>query len=112
MKMIKAVIRNDRACETLEALVEAGMPHATVTQVLATGPSIDPESSTVSLECGRRVNRMLKLELMCGDQEEAKAVEVIRKSAYTGQPGDGVIVVLNLVRMVKIRTANESLDAL
>ena len=45
-------------------------------------------------------------------EDEARLVETIRAAACTGEPGDGVISVANVNRLVKIRTAAESTEAL
>ena len=112
MKLIRAYIRAERAAEVLEGLAQAGILNATLTHVLAVGPHLDPDASRVSLEFGRRVNRMVKLELICPDKDEQRMVEIIRGGACTGQPGDGVIAVQNINRLIKIRTAQESVEAL
>jgi nitrogen regulatory protein PII len=112
MKEIKAYLRADRADEVLDALSSAGIPNATLTHVLAMGPNLDLDSSRVSVEFGRRVNRRVMLELICPDRDEAPLVDTIRRAACTGQPGDGVISVTNINRLVKIRTAAESTEAL
>ena len=45
MKEIKTYIRTDRAGKVLDALSEAGLDHATVTNVTAIGASIDPDTA-------------------------------------------------------------------
>lgn len=112
MKLIKGYVRATRADKVLEDLAQAGILHATMTHVIAAGPHIDPNVSRVSVEFGRKVNRMVKFEIICPDRDEAKMVEIIRAAGCTGQPGDGVISVQNVNRLVKIRTAEESLEAL
>ena len=112
MKEIKAYLRGERAGEVLDALGNAGIPNATLTHVLAVGPNVDKDSGRVSLEFGRRVNRMVRLELICPDRDEVRLVEVIRAAACTGTPGDGVVSVANVNRLVKIRSAAESTEAL
>jgi nitrogen regulatory protein P-II 1 len=112
LKEIKAYLRVERADEVLDILADAGIPNATLTHVLAAGPNMARDESRVSLEFGRRMNRMVKLELICPDRDEARLVETIRAAACTGEPGDGVISVANVNRLVKIRTAAESTEAL
>lgn len=112
MKEIKAFIRVGRADEVLEALVEEGFPNATLGHVLSVSPNPDPDESVVSMEFGRKVNRMVKLELICSDKDVTKGVETIRRAAWSGQPGDGVVAVSNVGHLVKIRTGEESVDAL
>ncbi len=112
MKLIRAYVRTERAAEVLEGLAEAGILNATLTHVFAVGPNLDPDGSKVSLEFGRRVNRMVKLELICPDRDEQRVVEIIRGAACTGAPGDGVIASQNINRLIKIRSGAESVDAL
>jgi nitrogen regulatory protein PII len=66
----------------------------------------------MNIEFGCRVNRMVKMEVICLDKDEPKIVELIRKTACTLQPGDGIITVANVNRVVKVRTAAVSVDAL
>lgn len=112
MKEIKAYVRVERADEVLSALAAAGIANATLTHVLAVGPNLDPDQSKASVEFGRRVNRMVNMEIICPDKDESRVVEAIREAACTGRPGDGVVSVTNVNRLVKIRTAAESTDAL
>ncbi|MHB8763555.1 MAG: P-II family nitrogen regulator [Deferrisomatales bacterium] len=111
MKEIKAFIRAERAGEVLDALAREGILNATVTHVLAVGPHVD-DGDRVSLEFGRRVKPMVELQLIGPDRDEQRLVELVRCAACTGQPGDGVIAVANINRLVKIRNAAESTDAL
>ncbi len=112
MKEIKAYIRGDRALKALDALTEAGMKHATLTHVLAVGTEAECDAVEMNIEFGCRVSRMVMLEVICLDKDELKIVEVIRKAACTQQPGDGIISVANVNRLVKVRTAAVSVDAL
>jgi nitrogen regulatory protein P-II 1 len=112
MKEIKAFIRVSRADEVLAALAEAGFSNATLSHVLAVGPNLDPDETMVSMEFGRKVNRMAKLELICPDEELDKGVEAIRRGAWSGQSGDGIVAIADVRRLVKIRTGKESVEAL
>ena len=112
MKEIKAFIRCERALKARDALCEAGMNHATLTHVLAVGAEAECDQAEMNIEFGCKVNRMVKLEVICLDKDELKIVELIRKAACTFQPGDGIITVANVNRLIKIRTAAESVEAL
>jgi nitrogen regulatory protein PII len=112
MKEIKAYIRCERALKALDALGEAGIEHATLTHVLAVGAEAEGNQAEMNIEFGCRINRMVKLEVICLDKDELKIVELIRKAACTLQPGDGIITVANINRIVKVRTAAVSVDAL
>ena len=112
MKEIKAYIRCERALKALDALKESGIGHATLTHVLAVGAEAECDQAELNIEFGCRVNRMVKLEVICLDKDELKIIELIRKAACTLQPGDGIITVANVNRLVKVRTAAVSIDAL
>ena len=112
MKLVKAFLRAERASEVLRALSEAGILNVTLTHALAVGPHVDPEATDVSFEFGSKANRMVSLELICPDKDEGRLVELVRRGARTNRPGDGVIAVQNINRLVKIRTGAESVEAL
>lgn len=46
----------------------------------------------------------MKIEIVARDELVEKIVEVIQKTAHTGNPGDGKIFVVNVEEVVKIRT--------
>ena len=112
MKEIKAYIRCERALKALDALSEAGMKHATLTHVHAVGGEAKSDQAEMNIEFGCQVNRMVKLEIICLDKDELETVELIRKAACTMRPGDGIITVANVNRLIKIRTVAESAEAL
>ncbi len=112
MKEIKAIIRADKARETLDALQDAGAIHATVDHVLAVGKHVDNGDAKINMEFGRRVTKMVKLEVICSDRDDLRLVDIIREASCTGFSGDGIIVVSNVNRLMKIRNKCESTDAL
>jgi nitrogen regulatory protein P-II 1 len=48
-----------------------------------------------------------RIEVVCADELAATIVEAIQKSAHTGHPGDGLIVVTNIHEAVRIRTGEQ-----
>jgi len=112
MKEIKAYIRIERAAEFQAALSEAGISHMTLSHVLAVGTHNDADQAKANIEFGCYVNRRVKVEIICLDKDEARVVEVVRMAACTGQSGDGIITVVNVNHLIKIRTAAQSAEAL
>ena len=112
MKEIKAYIRGERAAKVQAALSEAGISHMTLSHVLAVGAHNDADQAKASIEFGCYVNRRVKIEIICLDKDEARVVEVVRMAACTGQSGDGIITVVNVNHLIKIRTAAQSAEAL
>ena len=54
----------------------------------------------------------VKLDIVLGDEDVDRAIEVIVKTAQTGKIGDGKIFVTDVERVVRIRTAEEDEDAI
>ena len=69
------------------------------------GSHYEPTEETIYLE------KKVKLELFCSDALCNEIVNVIRAAAHTGNPGDGVIMVADLDRVVRIRTGEEQNEA-
>jgi nitrogen regulatory protein P-II 1 len=53
-------------------------------------------------------SKKTKLELFCSDAACDELVEVIKAAAHTGNPGDGIIIVVDLPRVVRVRTGDEN----
>ncbi len=104
MKAVKAYIRCIKAEEVLEALEDAGIMDVTLIDVMGTGHLADPNMSKYSVKCVKKYSEVAKLEVVCSSAEVHKAVEAIRKAAFTGMPGDGMIFVSPVEMTVKIRT--------
>lgn len=51
--------------------------------------------------------KRVKLEVLCSDATCDELVRVIQAAAHTGNPGDGIIMVADLPRVVRIRTGEE-----
>ncbi|HMO83591.1 MAG TPA: P-II family nitrogen regulator [Lacipirellulaceae bacterium] len=46
----------------------------------------------------------IKLEIFCGDADAEKLVTTIATAARTGNPGDGIIIVVEAPLVVRVRT--------
>jgi nitrogen regulatory protein P-II 1 len=54
----------------------------------------------------------VKVEIVVGDDNVDRCIEVITQAARTGKIGDGKIFVTSVERTVRIRTGETDLDAL
>ncbi len=96
MKMVMAIVRNDRLASIQESLRDAGITAYTVSATIGMG------------EHDREQPRQhLKIEVAIQDMWENTAVEALRKGASTGEPAEGMIFVYPLDRALKIRTGEE-----
>ena len=63
-----------------------------------------PRELRYSLELAERYMNVAKLETLVRDADAERVVELIRKAAFTGRPGDGVIYTLPVHSAAHIRT--------
>ncbi len=103
MKEIKAYVRLEKADKVISALEEAGVPGLTAIEVKAVGKAAVPENERVSLDYIEKISPVTKLEIICGDEDAMRLVDVIKKIAYSGRRGDGMIFVADISYAVKIR---------
>lgn len=107
MKEIKAIVRTDRVQDVIKALETGGAARLQVCHVHSLGAGVDPEDFRVSFEEGAAYTEKSKVELLCADDEVDPILDVLCRAARTGQPGDGVIIVTTVDRVVTVRTGDE-----
>ena len=54
----------------------------------------------------------VKMEVVVGDDDAERVIEVIQQTSRTGQIGDGKIFVIDLENMIRIRTGESGESAL
>ena len=112
MKEIKAVLQTHVLDKVLTAL--RAMPHfpgVTVSDCEGQGRGhgeggtfrADPDNIFLS--------KKIKLEIFCASDICDSLVDTIEKAAHTGNPGDGIIIVADLPRVVRIGTGQEQDEA-
>ena len=69
MKEIKAYLRPDRAEHVADALAAAGLSGLTIINVKACGAECDPESWRVYEGYTRMYWKVVKMEIVCTDEE-------------------------------------------
>ena len=107
MKMVQAVIRQERLDAVKKALEEKGYIAMTVLEVKGRG-----EQKGIQLEYrGKTVDVDLlpktKIELVVDDKDVDPIIALIRGAARTGKIGDGKIFVLPVEKVVRVRTEEE-----
>ncbi|MBL1457628.1 P-II family nitrogen regulator [Methylophaga sp.] len=104
MKMITAIIR-PHALELVRAgIQDIGISGLTVTEVKGYGRQKGHNEMYRGAEYTINFQPKIKLELVVGDDDVAKAIEAISTSAKSGKIGDGKIFVSTLESAVRIRT--------
>ena len=98
---IEAVVREEMFVDVKKALTDIGVNGITAYQVVR-GQKVDVQ-----------VLPKIKFEIVVSSEEwERKTIEAIRKTAFTGNPGDGKIFTYYLKQAVKIRTGETGYDAI
>ena len=105
MKEIKAVIQPHMLSKVMDALHSCEhFPGVTISDCQGQGRGsgkggqFEPTQETIFFA------KKLKLEIFCADSVCEHLVDVIQKAAHTGNPGDGIVMVADLARVVRVRT--------
>ena len=112
MKMIEAIIKPFKLDEVKDALLEIGVHGMTVTEVKGFGRQKGNKETYRGAEYTTDFVPKVKVEVYAADNQVAKVIEAITRSAKTGSVGDGKIFVSDLSSVVRIRTGETGESAL
>ena len=112
MKKIEAIIRPMKLQEVKTALVNLGVKGMTISDVRGFGRQ--KGQTEVYRGAKYTVDFLPKLRLVAvvEDDQADKVVETLISAAQTGQIGDGKIFITSVERVIRIRTGEESSEAL
>ena len=111
-KLVIAFIRSEKLEAVKKALEAVGVPGMTVLEVHGRG-----EEKGIELTYrGKRVRvdliPRIQLEVIVDDDSLVdRVVDAIAKAAYTGNPGDGRVIVLGVEKSLRIREYGAKLSA-
>lgn len=105
MKMLRAIIRPEKEHDVVLALEGAGFPALTKSHVFGRGKQKGLQVGTARYE---ELPKLVLLMVMEASEVD-RAVDVILKTAYTGNIGDGKIFVSPVERAYTIRTGKQEL---
>jgi nitrogen regulatory protein P-II 1 len=112
LKKIEAIIREDKINDVKEALSEIGIVGLNMFEIRGHG-----RQGGIRL-LGRagayHVDLLPKIQLniVLSDRNLEETIEVILKSAYTGEPGDGLIFICPVEEVIRVRTRERSQEAM
>lgn len=112
MKMVEAIIRQNKLNDVLDELNRHQIYGITVTQVVGCGLQKDITQFYRGNECTINLHAKTKLEIVVKDSWVDEVVEAVIKAARTGQVGDGKIFIFNIEEAYRIRTGEHGEDAL
>lgn len=112
MKKVEAVIRHFKLEDVKNALAEQGIHGMTVTEVRGFGRQKGHTEMYRGTEYAVDFVPKVKLEVICSDEQLRTVIDIVLRTAQTGQIGDGKIFVGNLENVIRIRTGESGEDAL
>lgn len=112
MKKVEAIVRHYKLEDVKNALAEAGIQGMTVSEVRGFGRQLGHKETYRGTEYTVDFLPKVKIEIVVGDDDVAKATETIMSVARTDQIGDGKIFVTNLSDVIRIRTGETGEEAM
>lgn len=103
MKEIKAFIKPNRIQRVIEALAENGFKSMTLSQAEGTG-AFKAKGARPSLDFHVTDSPVVKLELVCQNEEAQDAIDLIIANGKTNEQGDGIIYVIDIENAFQIKT--------
>jgi nitrogen regulatory protein P-II 1 len=112
MKLLTAVIKPFKLDDVKEALTRAGVHGITVTDVAGHGRQSGHTEVYRGVEYEVDLLPKRKVEVLCTDDDADAVVDVLLGAARTGSIGDGKVWIVDLARVVRVRTGEIDRDAL
>lgn len=112
MKLILSIIRPHRLQDVKEALSKVGVAGLTVTDVRGAGRQKGQVERYRGSEYSIDLLPKCKIEVAVADDQCEEVIQAIRKSAYSGEIGDGKIFILPIEDAMRIRTGERGGDSL
>lgn len=112
MNELKAFIRTIAVDSVVRALQEAGAPGISISHVRGVGYDYDPEQFTFAPGVEGKAPEVAKIEIVCRGEDVERLVQTIVSAAGRGCRGDGLVFVLPVDQVIKIRTGQRGAPAL
>ncbi|MCG8430641.1 MAG: P-II family nitrogen regulator [Candidatus Omnitrophica bacterium] len=112
MKRIEAIIRPEKLGEVRQALQGAGCEGLMISEIEGHGKQKGIMRQWRGEKYKVELLPKVKIETVVRDEDSARIVGVIVKSAQTGEIGDGKIFVSPVEEAIRIRTGEQGADVL
>jgi nitrogen regulatory protein P-II 1 len=112
MKMVEAIIREEKLDCVKKALEKESYFGMTVSEVIGRGRQKGISLQWRAGEFTVDLIPKIKLELVVLDEDADKIIDIIASNARTGETGDGKIFVLPVSNVVRIRTGDKGDNAI
>ncbi len=113
MKEIKAIVRPFKVDNIISSLHKIeGLPGLTISEVKGFGRTKAKDADDSFQDGLHDYVTRTKIELVVHNNIFEEVVNVIQKTAHTGNPGDGKIFVIDVSNTVRIRTNERGEEAI
>jgi nitrogen regulatory protein P-II 1 len=105
MKLVIGIVRPDKTNEVLEALYRAEVRGFSMSRVEGHGGELDRVETYRGTTVRIGLSEKVRFEIAVSDEFVEPTIAALCEGGRTGDVGDGKIFVLDLDRVVRIRTA-------
>ena len=112
IKLITAVVKPHMLDAVKDGLKDVGVQGLTITEVRGYGRQGGHTETYRGAEYTVDLVPKLKVEVICAIEDAEGVMDVIRKSAYTGKIGDGKIWMVDVDRLLRVRTGEMGAEAI
>ncbi|MBD3617279.1 MAG: P-II family nitrogen regulator [Gracilimonas sp.] len=112
MKLVKAYIRPILLEDVYKALRAEGHCCITVFRGEGAGQYTDPNHAHGSLEFPALHSKVVKVEIAAVDKNIEPIIDIIQQTASTGSRGDGIIFVIPIENMTRIRDGKQGAEVI
>jgi nitrogen regulatory protein P-II 1 len=112
LKKIEAIVRPFKLDEIKIALVNAGIAGMTISEVRGFGKQKGQTERYRGSEYTIEFLTKIRIEIIVEDSQVDLAINKIETTARTGEIGDGKIFVSPVLRIIRIRTGEENVEAI
>lgn len=111
IKLVTAVIKPQMLEAVKDGLKSAGVQGLTVTEVKGFGRQGGHTETYRGAEYTVDLIPKLKVEVVCTVDDADRIMDIIRKTAHTGKIGDGKVWMVDVERLMRVRTGEMGAEA-
>ncbi len=111
VKLVVAIVRPEKANDVLEALYRADVRGLSMSRVQGHGGETDKVETYRGMTVKMELSEKVRFEVAVSNHFVEPTVKAIQDGARTGEVGDGKIFVLDIEKVVRIRTGEEDAAA-
>ncbi len=112
LQLVTAIVKPHRLEAVKEALLGVGTSGLTVSEVRGFGRQGGHTETYRGAEYTVDLVPKLRIEVLCAAEDAEKVMETIRSAAHSGKIGDGKVWIVDVDRIMRIRTGEMGSEAL